>query len=272
MLPKTKDKFIALNKKGLFPGPNEKEKAFLERVQALEEFFSKPPSEVDDFLTDGDWSAPREELLEKYDFSPDWIVAHFDNAKLPFFQAGATWISEKKTLRIPLIQLKKRYANKPGALSEIVAHEAVHAARMQFDEPRFEELLAYQTSRFPWRRFLGGLFMRSWESTLFLLSLLIPFVIELSLVFSPEGGNWEIFFWTPWVYLLYLLGRNLLNWGTLNRARRKLMRRYPALEKPWAVLLRLTDEEIWSLAWSSEKWKKEDLRKQLIWEIYFSRP
>lgn len=271
MLQKTKDKFIALNRKGLFPGPGEKEKAFLERVQALEEFFSNPPSEVDDFLTDGEWKASRDLLSEQYDFAPDWIVAHFGNAKLPFFQAGATWISEKNSLRIPLVQLKARYREKPVALTEILAHEAVHAARMQFDEPRFEELLAYQTSRFSWRRLLGGLFMRSWESILFLWLLLLPFVVELSLTFSPEGGNWEIFFWTPWVYLAYLLGRNLLNWGTLALARRRLIREYPHLEKPWAVLARLTDEEIWSLVWSASKWEKKDLRKQLIWEIYLKK-
>ncbi|GAG44421.1 unnamed protein product, partial [marine sediment metagenome] len=39
----------------MIPGPEEKEKAFLERVKILEDHFSTPPQNIDLFLTDSDW-------------------------------------------------------------------------------------------------------------------------------------------------------------------------------------------------------------------------
>ena len=44
----------ALHQKGWLPGPGEEEAPFLARTEALDHFFSYPPEEVDNFLTDGE--------------------------------------------------------------------------------------------------------------------------------------------------------------------------------------------------------------------------
>ncbi|NGX38613.1 MAG: hypothetical protein K1000chlam2_01788, partial [Chlamydiae bacterium] len=156
------------NQKGWIPGPLEEEKKFLKRIETLDHFFSNPPSDIDHFLTDADWTVAQEKTKALYDLSPDWIVAYYSNRNLPFFQGAATWITEKDTMRIPLVQLKEKFEE--GSLmrlyrrEEVLAHEAVHAARMQFDEPYFEEIFAYKTSPRSWRRFFGPLFQSSWES------------------------------------------------------------------------------------------------------------
>ena len=78
--------------------------------------------------------------------------------RLPFWIGGMTYLDRE----VPVIRLKH-----PSA--EILAHEEVHILRAAFTEPQFEELLAYQTSSSPLRRFLGPLFQAPWESYAFLL-------------------------------------------------------------------------------------------------------
>ena len=44
------------NLRGWIPGPDEEKKGFLERIEALDHFFSYPPEDIDNFLTDRDWA------------------------------------------------------------------------------------------------------------------------------------------------------------------------------------------------------------------------
>ena len=100
--------------------------------------------------------------------------------------------------------------------AEILAHELVHAFRVACGESRFEEHLAWQTSKSAFRRALGGCF-RSGPQIL-LLVLLLPVAV-------------------PYEFALR---------RRFNRARRTLERR--GEREPLKTLVRLTDREIRELA------------------------
>lgn len=241
---------IAWNQKGWIPGPAEDEEAFLARIQKLDHFFSSPPTNVDDFLTDIDWEGARRITQRLYGFAPDWIVAHYSNENLPFYQGGAAWLFEEKGIKIPLIQLKKRFER--GSLykiyrkEEVLAHEAVHAVRMGFESPKFEEIFAYKTSPSFFRKWLGPIFQTSWESILFLLLLAIPLSAQIAFYFVQPFKGWWILFLIPWFYL-FLLGIRLgLLHLQLHRCLKNLKRLVGNQALPFAF--RLTDEEILAFA------------------------
>ena len=154
--------------RGFIPGPQESEEAFLRRsgtsIQAAH-----------------DWQEAHEILQRLYQVKPDWIPLHFSNRDLPFWQGAATWIGEAST-----VQLRERFRVNKGGLytqKEVLAHEAVHAMRCAFEEPRFEEMLAYQTSASRLRRWFGPLFRVSWESTLLVVLLCLSLLAEAVCLF-----------------------------------------------------------------------------------------
>jgi hypothetical protein len=131
--------------RGLIPGPEESEEAFLRRIG-----HAKP-------LAHPEWD---DVILP---FKIDWVPIKYSNHKIAWWEGAATWISEEE---LPSIQLRKNF-EKGSFLgykrSEVLSHEAIHAARMRFEEPLFEEVLAYSTAPQAWKRFLGPLFSRTWE-------------------------------------------------------------------------------------------------------------
>jgi len=262
------------NRKGWIPGPEEDEKHFLARVKTLKHFFSYPPEDIDHFLTDGDWQGARMITENLYGFSPEWIVAYYSNRKLSFFQGAATWISKQDDVRIPLIQLKEKFET--GSLhklyrrEEVLAHEAVHAARMQFDEPVFEEYFAYKTSPHWWRRVFGPIFQRPWEAYLFLILLLIPLGIEVARYFHPELSYF--FSYLPAIFFMLLLLRLSFLHLTLCLALKKFKSYLREPSKVWHAALYLKDLEIFQLAFSSKKrLVKKDYRWKLLHECYFKK-
>lgn len=269
------------NQRGWIPGPSEEKKAFEKRVEALHHFFSYPPEEIDHFLTDRDWIEAQETTLHFYDFSPDWIVSHYSNRNLSFFQGAATWITEKGGYCIPLIQLREKLerGNLLGLYSkaEVLAHEAVHAVRMQFDEPYYEEIFAYKTSPHFFRRFFGPLFQKPWEAYLFLFLFLLPLAIEVIQVFDVELEHFSLFRFLPLVFFAYLLCRLLCLCSLLGLALRRMRKFLKDSKKPWALAVRLKDREIFRFALqrgkSLEKYfqKQDSFRWTFLKEIYFKK-
>lgn len=274
-----KKELQVFNEKGWIPGPDEEKKGYLERIERLNHFFSYPPEDVDHFLTEQDWIGAKELTQHLYDFSPDWIVSHYSNQKLSFFQGAATWISEKEDLRIPLIQLKEKF-EKGGLFGlykrdEVLAHEAVHAARMQFDEPFFEEIFAYKTSPHLWRRFLGPIFQKPWEAYLFIILLLLPLGIEVSKFFDVTLGIFEWLQFLPAAYFLFLFGRLSFMQITLSLALKRLKKVISNPQRALAVALRLKDREIFQFAYLSKakleeaSKSRDSFRFECIVENYF---
>jgi hypothetical protein len=166
-------------KRGLIPGPAESEEAFLERAlqsQPLNHLEWKEAS----FITQG-----------SFGFLIDWVPLSYSNHRIAWWEGAATWISDDQ---LPSIQLRKNFQE--GSFlgykrSDILAHEAIHAARSRFEEPQFEEILAYATSPQAWKRFLGPLFSRTWEPLVLILSLIVGvFWLLIPLIVLGFGIGW----------------------------------------------------------------------------------
>ena len=196
-------------KRGLIAGPNESEEAFLGRCNA-----SNPCSSQ-----------------ELFSLSPDWIAVEYSNkGLLPWQGAVVTTDGESQS-----VQLRAAFARKKRYLglyegAEILAHEAVHAVRMAFNEPIFEEILAYRTATTRLRRFLGPVFRSAKESVLFLLT--------LPLLLFPLG-------WIPFSGLLFFSLLRLSKYqGIFSRILKQLTELLGDSTKAHAFALHLTDKEI----------------------------
>ncbi|EQM63050.1 hypothetical protein H359_0031 [Chlamydia ibidis 10-1398/6] len=154
----TEDDLIQLNRAGIIAGPEELKLSFFLRV---EEILNNAPEYPEIFP---------QRLRDLFDIYPDHLTVLYSNEGMDVWEGGCTWILNNHVT----VQLRKQLhkaARWLGIYSkeEILAHEAVHAARMKFYEPMFEELLAYQTSSSVIRRFLGPLFRSPGENYSFLL-------------------------------------------------------------------------------------------------------
>jgi hypothetical protein len=206
--------------RGLIPGPEESEEAFFKRIEK-----AKP-------LSHSEWSG----LSSPFGFVMDWVPISYSNHKIAWWEGAATWISEEE---LPSIQLRTSF-QKGSFLgysrSEVLSHEAIHAARMCFIEPQFEEVLAYATASQAWKRFFGPLFSRTWE----------PLVLMLGVLLGA---------WQPLVPLL-LFG---LSFGWLCFRQWIFKRCCRKLSLP--IVLCLTDGEMRRFAWMSEAEIEADFNK-----------
>jgi hypothetical protein len=199
------EELLRLFRRGLIPGPKESEEAFLTRV-------ANSPQ-----LLHSEWQEVSVKTLPVFGCAIDWMPITYSNRRLAWWEGAATWISDT-----PFIQLKNRF-QKGKYLgydrTEILVHEAIHAARIKFNEPQFEEMLAYSLSKKSWKRFLGPLFSYSWQPFLLLLAIFAGYfwisIPLLVLGFSMVGLGWKH-------YLFRRQGQRL----------------------PFSVILCLTDKEI----------------------------
>jgi hypothetical protein len=194
-------KLLELFARGLIPGPEESEEAFLERVErAL-------------VLESAHWQEASLSTKALFGFAIDWVAVTFSSQNLSWWEGGATFIDAGAH-----IVLRPAFAKGSclgTSLEEVLAHEAVHAARMRFDEPKFEEMLAYATSKKRWKRCLGPLFSHRWAVPCLFISAFLAFFYPWLLV-VPFGP---------------LLWRHL----QFHRCRKKF---------PLSAMLCMTDEEI----------------------------
>jgi hypothetical protein len=191
--PLSTDELLSLFRRGLIPGPSETEAEFLARASSkspLPEWSSIPP------------------LPPQWGFSVDWVPLIYSKKNLLPWE-GALCRDTHIQLH-PRLQTKSLFGN---TLTQILHHESVHAVREAFDEPQFEELIAYRTAPTAWKRFIGPLFSRVWEFPLF----------TASLFFLPLACPIPLFFCLRLLYKQFLFHRNKL---------------------PLPILLCLTDQEI----------------------------
>ncbi len=229
----TQEELVAYNAQGLFPGPLETEEEFVNRIQALKESFSQVKEPM---IPEVHWHWVRTYLKELFDFSPYFLPAFYSNRSLALWQGAASWIEDGK---IVAVQLRKAFEKGSflGIYSreEILAHEAVHAARSGFQESRFEEFFAYMTSENRFRRIMGPIIQRPFE--------VWPFVFFCCLGVFDSRAFLGAFFWM--VLGFYRLIR--AHW-TLRKASQNLQKWVSSKKKIRSFLLRLTDCEIESLA------------------------
>jgi len=180
----------------------------------------------------------RHYLKECYDFQPFSLIAYYSNRQLAPWQGAASWVIEERPGPLCAVQLRKKFfkGSYLGLYSrdEMLAHEAVHAARCAFNEPVNEEFFAYGTSSAKWRRKLGPIVKRPWEVLLFFA------VLGCSAFFGnflPAAGLLSFAF--------FRLNRQHFQ---LKRASQTLSKMIKDKRYIRALLLRLTDREINQLA------------------------
>lgn len=255
---------LTLNQEGLIPGPGESEAVFRARIASVKAHYEQQQDQVPAY----EWHWAAEQLREHFDFSPRWCTAYFSSHKLTPWQAAATWIDSN---RVTSIQLNpSRILKKLIDRREILAHEAVHAARASFDEPVFEEFFAYFTSGKSWRRVLGPLFQSPAEAlTLILLAFLGAFSHIIETLFSLSFLSTGLFF-LVFLLLFFWSARLFRSRLVLKRAAKHLIPRLQDPKMLRSVLFRLTDEEIAFLAHKNLMPEKDELRWTLIKAAYLT--
>lgn len=230
----TDAELLVYNQRGLIPGPNESEKSFLNRIESIKNApFSLPGHP----LEEKDWEGACHLTRRLFDIVPNWIPGFLSNKGLPFWQGAAAWISEDE-MQLPLIQIK------PGIRSnEVLAHEALHAVRMAYNESCFEEFFAYQTSSLKWKRWLGPIFRTSKESYVFIASLFVSMAYDAMQLFF----NWPVFptALIPLSLAAFGFARLFFTRRAFGRSRESLKKLVKRTDIVNAVLFRLTDQEIW---------------------------
>jgi len=234
---------LALIKEGFFPGPLEDESTFIQRVVATKKLtgLSSQDAVPEKIIED---ASSLTQLL--FDFSGKQIPCFFQDKDLALWEGAALWIEDVDGISIPRIQLKHSFRKGSYLLykvDEVLAHEMLHAARIAYHEPKYEEILAYQTSKNSVRRLLGPLFQDPKESYLFILLLLTGFGLEIGSVMS------DFSFYVPWILLPFLwvgcLGVRLsCRIKKFNKGLLSLGSAIADHSKSLAILARLTDAEI----------------------------
>jgi hypothetical protein len=119
------------------------------------------------------------------------------------------------------------------------------------------------TAKSSFRKYLGPIFQKSWESYLFLTLLIVSFVLQV--VVSPT----IVFFLLPWIYFAFLAARLLFLRVKLHKCQKRLKKLLFKKEDALPVAIRLTDQEILYFAKNSEEKIREYIAKQhsLRWKV-----
>ncbi len=249
------DYLLELNRRGLVHAPDESENAFFIRCN-----HSSPLKE----------SVSSSLAMQLFDINPDWVAVQNQSKGLRLWEGGCTWVEEGHvTIQLhPTFQKKGRYFGYER--EEIIAHELVHVARSSFEEPIFEEILAYQTSPSPLRRYWGPIIRNPRETVVTIISL-----IGCSLL-----AFFEALLWAACIALFGLIVGGIFRLVRTQRIFSSALKKIRAIvgpENSLAVMLRLTDREIirfskmssQEIAAYASKMSKFHIRWQQIKAAYF---
>jgi hypothetical protein len=234
----TDQQLITLSREGFIPGPEESIDQFERRVAACRAL--RPQDEISELSSAHPEALTQVQTL--FDVAPSWVPLVYSNRGMPPWQGAAACIAEASdNTDVVWIQLRRALRTRPRlwglyTRDELIAHELAHVGRMAFNEPIFEELLAYRTAS-PWRRHWAALIQTPLEALLLLLAFLVASLANtLILFFVPT--LYSVLFWLqllPFGLIFYLILR-------LSYRQRQLNRCQYLLGLP--LTYRLTDAEI----------------------------
>lgn len=256
-----KNQWREWNIQGFIPGPEETEVSFYERIaycKNLEKALVEKtdvdfPFEVEDQNSKNILLEALFKTKELYGIYPDWVLLFFSNYQLTPWHGGCAWIFQlgEKTPTAAFLQLRRQFRNSASFLGiyqrrELIAHELAHVGRMLYQEPQFEEIIAYQSSSSHWRRWLSPIVQSAKESLffIFLLGLIIFTDIALFSVGSTPLAHiaWWLKF-VPFIFILFGLLRLTYRQQIFKRCLKHLGVLYSP-EKARHLIYRLRDQEI----------------------------
>lgn len=248
------------NHQGFIPGLEETETAFQERVAFCQHLESQLEQEVGANLpfevTDKEAKILLEEVLpftqKLYGIQPRWTPIFFSNYQLTPWHGGCAWIFQlnEYTPTAAFLQLRKTFRHSLTFLGiynrrELIAHELAHVGRMMYQEPQFEEMLAYQSSSSCWRRWLGPIVQSSKESFFFIFILGTIILADFALL-SLGTQMLAIAWWLkliPLIFIALAAGRLLTRHYTFKKCLQHLESLYFPQEARH-LRYRLLDNEI----------------------------
>lgn len=217
-------RWISWNRHGLFPAPHQSEADFLIKVRTIEQLHP---------------DLAQQACQNPLHLNPKWMSIQYQRKGLSFWEGGALWQEEiAPGVSLPHIQIAS-----PKGSAEILNHEMVHAARVDFPSGPFEEVLAYATSSHAWRRYWGPFFRTPRETGIFIFCLGALVIYQwVDLLF--DGGH-------TWPFFVGLSSLFLLGFWRLQRTHRQYRACFKNLENTLenpkltpAYMIRLSDEEI----------------------------
>ena len=283
---------IRYNQLGIIPGPREKESDFIQRAESClnlrkcieRELGSTLPLKQEELASYEIFHNPLRETERLWGIRPDWIPLFFSNYRLLPWHGGCAWIFQltPQDSLMALFQLRSAFAHKERYLGlyqrdELVAHELCHIGRMCFQEPRFEEIIAYQSSKSWFRRCFGPLFQSSIETVIFLVALLLVLFVDAYALFSwGQEGYAQVasLKLLPIAMVAFGLGRLGRRQMQFRRCRENLRTFFKDHTRADHVMFRLTDREIVAFGnrdATAEYGKFDDgsLRWRLLKAVYF---
>lgn len=282
---------LHFNSLGLIPGPDETEESFLARVEYCLHLADHLPAELP-FEKD---ILPSQSLLETplakskrlYGIQPRWILIFFNNYQLSPWHGGCAWIFQQDDAAptSSFLQLRKAFLYSSTYLGiyqrdELIVHELAHVGRMVFEEPQFEELLAYRSSQNRWRKHFGPIVRSARESALFVLTLLIVLIADFFSAFNSQPALNAIVFWIKFIPIAMIAFALIRLWrlhSLFDQCFAHLRHILGDEEKANAVVYRLKDSEINYFAKTTpeeiklyvSQSKDSSLRWRLIYLAYF---
>ncbi len=251
----------SLNDSGFFPGPNESEEGFLNRVKAMKSWsqtLENKDLELQDLpytlqhserMSDSQLIESGEPIKTKFGILPYWVPAYFTDKGLPLLTGGMAiqFVEEENGPLKTFFQLKSVFRTQKKWIiysgDELIRHEMCHVARAPLNSTRYEETFAYSTSDSWLRRKIGGALNTPFDNQLVLLSLLCWMCASFLPLFFESVQSWNFVLYIPFPLVITLgLIRNFNLRNELHRANLNLKANFPKdYEK---LLFRLSDDEI----------------------------
>ncbi|MDP1879751.1 MAG: hypothetical protein Q8K60_02270 [Parachlamydiaceae bacterium] len=280
------------NSLGFIPGPDEDEQSYIKRINyclTLKEHLTKN-NQIELPFDDTDQNSQKflenafPQTKDLYGIRPSWVLLFLSNYQLKPWQGGCAWIfqMDENSPTSAFIQLRKQFSVSPTYLkiydrNELLMHECAHIGRMVYQEPKFEEFFAYQSSTSKFRQWFGPFIQSSKESLLFVLILGIVIFADLAYLATGHGMHWV--HWLKLFPILMIFGgllRLILRHDTLRKCRLNLEFILNPLQTRH-LMYRLRDDEIESFARFSkteildfiEKEKNHSFRWKFLNDIYF---
>lgn len=248
------------NRQGLIPGPSEEEEAFAARVHYCLDLHRTLPQALDKEVSfDADASAAiiysaASRMQPLYDILPTWIPLLFSGHRLSWWHGGCAWIFQltDETPTGAFLQLRPAFKKAKRYLGlydreELIAHESAHVGRMCFEEPKFEEVLAYRSASSAFRRWFGPIAQSPWESLAFVAVVVISLLLDFALLFLHKVELYSITWGAKALLaamLVYGFGRAYWRQQQLKRCLKVLQLLLHDANKANAVAYRLQDKEI----------------------------
>lgn len=247
----TKETLKELGNEGFIAAPEESEEAFVKRVDKLRKL-AKDPGKLFEGATFESWDGEMNPLLGA---KPYWIPWTYSNKNLPPWQGAVMWLfGSEENEKFPIIQLRKGF--KKGkylfySKEEVLWHEVLHAMRMGYQEPQFEELLAYYHSKSKLRKFFGPLFRKPSQAIIFIVFILLSLGIQTTSLFfltSPLLPWMKGMTLLPLLDLAFRSASLIKDQRILKKALKKLSEIFPNQKDVFPIAIRLKDTEIESFA------------------------